>query len=346
MPPEATIPALEAIIPAAEKQAAPSAEQAASIVVELFKRPVVAVTNNIVQIRAERSADLAKQKIVDDLQKLRVERELEAMLSTRFGVPDYRLDSDSVDHPYGTMKYQYTALRRNGVEAALLQLPPSVFDIDDDYKELYIGDFTMMLKAFRKKKARMFSKGKEGITDPFIQAMTDESQGADWRFINWVDIILLTQAKREFWRVFSLPDPISVENHTGSQPKKIPIDRLNLVEEVLMRHAQSLANQTPVSQTFGNWVTTSGWPDEWVKERSTGWHNVAPTDAHDFVEYMRVKGTFPAGHSLAGRSVLGEFLRKVLVTVGGDDGYILAQIVVEYTLVPDADAFKKYYTSR
>lgn len=342
MTPEATIPALAAIIPASEKEITPS--PAARVVVDLFKRPVAVARDgfnaSIGQSRAERSAEQEKQRIAEGLQTLEIEKKLREELLLRLPGPGYQLVSDFAENPVDTGKHHYTALRRNGMQAALLQLPPEVFKTDNNDKELYIGDFTMMLKAFRGKKTRLFSEGIAGITDPFQQAIDDERRGGDCRFINWTDVKLLTQAKRAFWRVFSLQDPADRQNSRLS--KALSEAELGRIAQAIARFAQ---HNLPVENAFLTLVLDSGWPKEWKDARSTGWTGNAQGDAQVFVQYMLWKGTFPAGHELVGRSVLGEFLRRFLErgALGGDDADSLARIVVEYALVPDPDTFRKYY---
>jgi hypothetical protein len=343
MPLEAKIPALTAIIPASEKEAR-------ALVVDVFKRPVEAVrngiTSNILPGRVERSAEQEKQQVVDELQKLELEEDLHEKLLPRLKASGCRIESDGLDHPYGKRHYNFTALRYDAVQAALLQVPALVFKKDQKKNELYIEDFTYMLTVFRKKnfRVRMFSNNIAALIGVFRFAFEDAGENADWRFIAWEDVESSRDEVLAFWSVFSLPDPSVMVNE--GQPRKILPDQIRVVEDILSRYAQSLANTTPVSQTFGNLVTDSGWPEAWITEKSTGWANVAPAAAHDFVNYMLVKGTFPADHKLAGRSVLGEFLRQFRIHLGGEDVDKLASIVVEYRLIPDAYTFKKDYQHR
>jgi hypothetical protein len=347
---ETIIPALATIVSASETVSALLPEQAVATVLDLLKRRVEAVQDgigpNVAQGRAERSAEQEKQFVVEELQKLELNRHLQDQLLPLLKATGCRLESDGLEHPYGGCHYKFSTLHYDGAQAALLQVPPLVFKKDKQKKEIYIHEFAYMLTAFRgnRIRVRMLSENIGSLAGECRLAFEDVPNGTDWRFVGWEDVESWRQNLLAFWPMFSLRKPSGVVGKAGSPPKKVPPEALGRVEDVLTRYAQSLANVTPVSQTFGNWVTRSGWPDEWVRERSTGWKDTAPAGAHDFVEYMVAKGTFPVGHSLAGSSVLGEFLRKILegVKVGGEDGEMLAGIIVEYRLVPDADMFKKY----
>jgi hypothetical protein len=339
---------LDAIISASEKElaSAPGHVGAKAVVDNFFRNTVAGalggLSAGIEQGREERSVERRREELCRQILKLEVAKELQEQLLPRFEAWGYRLEKGDAEHPFGKPYYTYTALQQNGIELALVQLPPEVFATDDSGNEIHVGDFSMMLKAFREKTTRMFAQGVSGITYKFSTALDDESRGADWKFIPWPDVIKLREEKLEFWQAFKLPKPSPVPNRAIAQPKTFSDTQFELIVKVLTR----FANDYPTSDAaFRDLVTTSGWPQEWKDQRLSGWTNAAPSDARTFLTYMMDKNTFPAGHELAGRSVLGEFLRKLLARniLGGKDADALARIVVECALVADADQFSKYY---
>jgi hypothetical protein len=328
---------LDAIIPASEKELPASAGRAVDAFVDLLvKQPLAGAL--------EGHAERKKEEIVRKLLKLELTKELREKLLPRFAASGFQLVNERrAQHPYGTPDHMYTMLQSNSREVALVQLPPGVFDANENGYELYVSDFAHMLKAFRGRTTRLFSEGLQGVPYAFGEALDDEKRDANWLFIQWSNVVALTKGKLAVWQAFKLPNPNSVPGHATPLLKVIGEAQLGCIVDVLTRFA--INDKAGVDAAFKTLVSQSGWPNEWKNERLTGWKGVAPSDARDFVDYMMWKGTFPAGHELAGRSVLGEFLRNFLASggLGGNDADSLGRIVVECALVPDADTFKKYY---
>jgi hypothetical protein len=340
------------IVPASAKEPAPAPGHAgAKESLDAFLKNTVGALDGlsagIGQVREERTVEKAKEAIGRQLLALEIASALQKQLLPRLEKWNYRLAPKAASHPYGKPDYTYTALQGNGAELALAQLPPGVFRTDTDGDEPHVPDFVMMLKALPTGPTRLFAEDVQGITFAFRTAIEDERKGADWRFIPWADVVALREAKLEVWQTFGLakPGPAPGGGTGVRQPKAASDAQLNLVVDVLARLA---ANDYPSPETaFKTLVESSGWPQEWKSARSTGWKNAAEPDARALVDYMTAKSTFPAGHALAGQSVLGDFLRRLLASnkLGGRDADTLARIVVECALVPDADTYTKYYES-
>ena len=339
---------LRNIIPASEIELpAPPARSTGATIVDLLAKNAVAgalgeLNSGIERYRAEPSATLKKEEIVRNLLQLELTEDVRQKLLPQFVAPEFQLLGDRrVQHPYGTPEHRYTALQSNGTEVALVQVPSGVFDTNDSGLELYVSDFAHMLKAFRGRPARLFSHGCQGLTYSFEVALDDENRDKNWRFIQWSNVAALGEGKLAVWQAFSLSRPSAAPSHAAAS-QKFDDSRVGCIVDVLARFAR---NEKPsVAAAFKNLVAASGWPKAW-KDARTVWQDEPQSDARDFVEFAKAKGTFPAGHELAGRSVVGEFLRKFLASgvLGGDDADALARIVVDCALVPDADEFKKYY---
>jgi hypothetical protein len=324
---------LDAIIPASEKQPAPPPEHTAAAFLDLLLKTSVAGVTAFGEVREERAAESKKEEIRQKILKLDVADKLEKQLLPRLPSGWHLEKGRKAEHPYGKPDYMYTALWCDGAEFALVQLPQSIFATDEN-----VLDFAKMLKAFRSKRTRLFAEGGDGIWLPFSAALDDEnSRGTDWRFIPWPDVVALVRVKQEFWDAFKIPKPDRALSRAAVPRREVNENQLGQIKDVLARLA--LSDYPSSDQAFRTLVGDSGWPDGWKAARLTGWTNSAQTDAGTFVEYMRMKGTFPRGHDLAGRSVLGEFLRWLLEkkALGGEDTETIARIVADCGLVSDAD---------
>jgi hypothetical protein len=332
------------IVPAALSAPGAASAPGANTAVDLIIRhAVLSAFNNVGQARQERSTEQAKQQVTQLLLNLEVETKLHEQLLPYMAQWNCSLVTAQATHPYGKPDYTYTALRRDGSELALVQLPPEVFARGDKGSNPYVSDFANMLKAFRGKRTRLFARDVEGLRYAFSYALNDESKGADWRFIPWPDVVAVCDAGLEYWQAFAVEQPASTQPVSPAKPKPPTDAQIQIVVDVL---ANLATNDYPSSDAaFRDLVEISDWPKRWKDQRLTGWKNTAPQDARDFVKFMTAKATFPAGHELAGQSVLGAFLRKLLErgSLGGDDTDAIAHIVVGCALVPDADSFKKYY---
>ena len=292
------------------------------------------------QSQREEREETGSQNLKLQLAKLVIDEDLERRLQVSIEEFGIRLETSTATHPYGGQA-EYTAMRGTSVDIALVQLPKVLFRTERG-EAPYASNFVYTLQAFRDRTMRLFAEDTVGLINPFDSALEDQSRGADWRFIPWPNLDQFRAGRLEFWQALKMPRP-SLNQIADSRTSPIGASERRRIIEVI---ASVAVNDYPTSRdAFRSFVRDSNWPDAWKQNIVSGWSNNAKTDAERFVDYMIDKGTYPSGHKLSGRSVLGESLRLFLTSapLGGEQADRLARIIVEQRLVPDAEGIKSYY---
>src|SRR5215510_4245040 len=276
-----------------------------------------------------------EEELATSLQRLEVAEQLQVALRPRFDVFNFRLEPNITPHPYGG-NYNYTVLRRNGTEVALVQIPSIVFYYDKKTPPPFAPHFGHLLKAFRGKLTRLFSEGVAGLIYNFEAALTDERKDQDWSLVPWPDIETFQEGTLDVWQVFKLAKPADTVALPGV--RSLDDAQIGIVITIVSRLAGD--NPAGAEAQFKGWVQESNWPEAWKNARKAGWGPDCTLNARALVDYARNRGTFPATHTLAGQSVIGELLRMILESnlAGGDDADALAHIIVSCRLLrSDAD---------
>src|SRR5712692_5877670 len=116
---------------------------------------------------------------------LEVERQLLKALNPLFEKEGLRLAGAQRSSRWNE-NYQYTAVYHdNQIHAALLQLPSDALTSDD---ESVIGQFLMLLKAFKGVRVRWLAQNESALTFAYQEAVREEDKGEDWQFVVWRDI--------------------------------------------------------------------------------------------------------------------------------------------------------------
>lgn len=341
---------LPEILPAADIEAEVEAAGGAvsQVLVEILRKTSLAGAvrgvSEFGQARQEQAAQLSKQEMTRQLQLLEVAAPLQARLLPLIQKWGCQLESAVGKHPLELPDCHYTLLRCNGSQTALVQLPPAVFATDGSKYPPHLPEFVLMIKAFRGLQTRFFAAGVEAAGFRFTAAFEDESRGADWKFIAWADITEMGNATLEYWSGFVLAKPgagASGSQRSVTRPKVLDKAQLDIIVDALQRLITS--SYASVEIGYRNLILDSEWPPEWKTARL---QVLATTDAASLVMFMQAKGTFPAGHALPGHGVLGAFLARLLdrSMFGGDDANELARILVDRTLIPNADDYKHFIT--
>jgi hypothetical protein len=216
--------------------------------------------------------------------------------------------------------------------AALLQLSSDALKGE---RAAIVGQFAILLKAFRGIPARFIAKGEAALTFEFVEALEDESDRAqDWRFVSWPDVENTIGGKRHpVLGVFKL----ELASFALKRLKNgsLESDDLQRIIGILAKEAQVVPGQ--VDGFFESLVKGSAWPPAWKLQRQGGWSGDARQNAENLVSYAREKGTFPAGHERAGISVLGWLLLDLVEkgTLGGVEQSTLAHVIIEHRLLED-----------
>ncbi len=261
---------------------------------------------------------------------LEVERQLLKALNPLFEKEGLRLAGAQRSSRWNE-NYQYTAVYHdNQIHAALLQLPSDALTSDD---ESVIGQFLMLLKAFKGVRVRWLAQNESALTFAYQEAVREEDKGEDWQFVVWRDIQNTIGGAQKFGvlKIFQVSAPPA----SGSGgAKTLTKEQLQPVMDILAK----LAPDTPGGPAgfFDGIVKKSRWPEPW-KQQQGGRSSNAIKEASDIVNYAVGQGTFPAGHDKAGQSVLGWLLCDFVNedTAGGGAQSMLSRFIIDNGLLKD-----------
>ena len=249
---------LEALIQPGEREAEPQRNlTAAAAFVDFVKTPLAGIAG-IEHARAEPSAERKKEEITRTLQQLGLDHELleklrPALVSEGFQI----LNQCRAMHPYKTSEHVYTGLQNGESQIALIQLPEVVFTRTEAGYEPYVSDFAHMLKAFRNRPLRLFSEKLQGTTYSFQTAFDDEKKDANWRIVNWSNVVDLCAGRLTVLEAFSLSKP----SVAASEPKAVD-GQLAIVVRVVQGYATYMPGGS-TTEALKTLVAELGWPTKW-----------------------------------------------------------------------------------